>query len=122
MRYAFLALTLLFLCSPVLAAEDEISASDGKWTEEHMARQEFREEMEGIRSEHAAVEAERDHLKIQCMNAKGQERTVCHDKFRTLKQRRNAVHDRIMTLHNKMEAMPVKRAARNPDEPESYPQ
>lgn len=72
--------------------------------EERTERREFREEAQTIRAEHEDLEMERDRLKSQCMDAKGQERANCHEQWEALKQKQEALHVRIMNLHEKMQA------------------
>jgi len=72
--------------------------------DEHTQRQEFREENHKIRAEHEELETERDVLKTQCMDAKGQDQVSCHEKGKLLKQKFDALHERIRILHDKMTA------------------
>lgn len=85
--------------------------------EERTERREFREEAQAIRTEHEDLELERDRLKSQCMDAKGQERTSCHDQWQILKSKQEVLHQRIMSLHERMQAERNRDVPSSPNEP-----
>lgn len=72
--------------------------------DEYVERRDLREEREKIRAAFEDLETERDQLKIQCMDAKGQERSECRAKWQAFHQRKLALHKRVIALHEAVEA------------------
>ncbi|MDX2028451.1 MAG: hypothetical protein SFW62_07425 [Alphaproteobacteria bacterium] len=72
--------------------------------EQRIERKEFREAIGRMRGEHEELMAERDRLKMQCMNVKGQERAECQAKSQGLREKSKALHERRMELNQKIKA------------------
>jgi len=122
MRIKFLALLALpFLFSLPAFAEETVETTtttttapaDSAVVEQHMQRQQYREEMQRIRAEHEQLESERDTLKATCMNAKGQDHTDCLRKWSEWHQKRDALHQRMQNLHQHAAATDPEWAARH---------
>lgn len=112
---AFAALAFI---NPAHAADPSRS---GAWVNEmdgmdvkKMKGKAFREERCMITEEHSALEAERAQIKIQCMNAKGQERTACEARKMAFKQKREALKERKASMHRKMEGLKKKHGKAKP--------
>jgi chromosome segregation ATPase len=72
------------------------SETEDEFAEPGLERQEIREEMQKIRAEHEDLDTQHDLLKTQCMNAKGQDRTQCQEKWQTLHEQMDALHARMI--------------------------
>ena len=85
----------LAFTAPVFAAEpdDEMLQSDSA---DH---QKFHEQWEQFRAEHKALMAERDHLMVRCMDAKGQDRTACDEQWQDLRSRHEVWRQRVTAFH-----------------------
>lgn len=70
-----------------------------------LSRQDIREEMLKIRMDHEEWEEQRDALKLQCLNAKGQERSQCLQNGQALKEQQQAMQTRLKSLHEKLAVM-----------------
>jgi len=70
-----------------------------------LSRQDIREEMLKIRADHEEWEEQRDALKLQCLNAKGQDQSQCLVNGRALKEQQQAMQARLKTLHEKLAVM-----------------
>jgi len=96
---------LALLAAPLFAmpAHAETSVPQGgNWRAQH-------EDMEGVRTEREELQGERDRLKEQCMDARGQDRTACEGRMKNLREREIALHDRMQGVHEKREVMHEER-------------
>lgn len=67
-------------------------------------RQALREESAAIRADHDALEVEREKLKTQCLDVKGQDKSNCDIRREKLHEKRVALRERVKTLVDKIHA------------------
>lgn len=84
------------MAMPLIAAPAHATSSHSDWSARHA-------DMGGTQNDREELMGEKDRLKEQCMDAKGQARVTCDQKGEALRQRELAMHEEPM--HEKHEAM-----------------
>jgi len=93
---------LAILALPVTAHAKMTTAPDGDgnsmWQAQH-------QEMAQLREQRIDLQGERDRIKIQCMNVKGQDRTACEKRMSDLRAQEASLHQNMQNVSDHGEAM-----------------
>jgi uncharacterized protein (DUF3084 family) len=98
---AFLGLLALDASFHASFAQQKASSDEAPYATE---RQTLREESAAIRADHDALEVEREKLKTQCLDAKGQDKSNCDQEREELHAKRIALRERVKALVDKIHA------------------
>jgi hypothetical protein len=86
------------LAVPVIAlpahAETQGAGTPGEWRERPT-------EAVDMNMERQSLEAEHDRIKLQCMDAKGQDRSACGERMAALRDKMMALHEERAEMHPK---------------------
>jgi hypothetical protein len=93
---AVLAAPLAFTTPAAADPSDEMECAAPPQSGEH---QKFHEQCAQLRAEHEQLVGERDRLMERCMDAKGQDKSACDEKWADLRARHEAWRERMVAFH-----------------------
>jgi hypothetical protein len=99
---------------PAMAPTTPMPDNEQSWREHFAEHRDIRELRQQLRHEHDELEAEHESLRIECINAKGQDHSACQQKWHDLHQRKEALDARIHALHERATQMRAQWAAELP--------
>ncbi len=79
-----------------VSAPPPLPDNEQTWRQHYAERRDVRETRQELRHEHDILEAERESIKLECLDAKGQEHTQCQAKWADWHMRKDAL---MMRMH-----------------------